>query len=253
MRDFTPSLRNDLAQVVLDRARADEQLRGDLAVRVSLRHEARDLRLLRRQLTQGVDGAFASVLAGRLQLDARALGERLHAEVGEEAVGRPQLPACINASALTSQPFAVEEVSTSEIDGHPSSTESVDRLDVELLGSLIVREERLRARRDPEGPVRPAHPGHLRETRASIRGQLGCSGSDRSLDQLDHPPVRGAEVVRILSDPKRRRASLVVAAEAVVEHRLSPVEHRESDSLTSPRRVLTAFVDQRDRLGLAAA
>ena len=36
------------------------------------------------------------------------------------------------------------------------------------------------------------------------------------------PQLRGAEVVRILGDPKRRRASLVVAAEAVVEHRLQP-------------------------------
>ena len=153
------------------------------------RHKAGDLRLLRRQLTKGVDGASAGMLAGRFQLDACALGERLHAEVGEEVVRRPQLPACIDASALTSQPLAVEEVSASEIDGHPRPTESFDRLDIELLGSLVFREQRLRARRDPEGPVRPAHPGHLRETRASIRGQLGCSGSDRSLDQLDHAPV----------------------------------------------------------------
>jgi nicotinamidase-related amidase len=35
--------------VVLDRARADEQLSGDLSVRVSLRHKPRDLCLLRRQ------------------------------------------------------------------------------------------------------------------------------------------------------------------------------------------------------------
>jgi hypothetical protein len=154
---------------------------------------------------------------------------------------------------LTSQPFAVEEVSTSEIDRYPRSTESIHCLDIELLGSLIFRQERIRARRDPEGPVRPARPGHLRETRASARGQLGCSGSNRSLDQLDYPPVRGAEVVRIGSDPKRRYASLLVAAEAVVQHRLGPVEHREPDSLTSSRHFPTAFVDQRHRLVLAAA
>ena len=62
-----------LAQVVLDRARADEELRGDLAVGVALRREARDLRLLRRELVERVDGPLAGMLACRLQLDrARA-------------------------------------------------------------------------------------------------------------------------------------------------------------------------------------
>src|SRR6202521_5024366 len=112
-------LAEHLEQVVLDCARTDEQLSGDLSVRVSLRHKARDLCLLRRQLTKAIDGAFSSMLAGRFQLDACAPGERLHAEVGEEVMRRPQLTACIKASALTSQPLAVEEVSACEIDGNP--------------------------------------------------------------------------------------------------------------------------------------
>jgi hypothetical protein len=56
--------------------------------------QRRDLCLLRCQLTDGVDGASANMLAGRFQLDACALGERLHAEVGEEVVRCPQLPSC---------------------------------------------------------------------------------------------------------------------------------------------------------------
>ena len=83
------------------------------------------------------------MFAGRLQFDACALGERLHPEVGEEVVRRPQLCAGVKASPVTSQPFAVEEVGASEIDCHPRSAESVDRLDVECLGSLIVGQERL--------------------------------------------------------------------------------------------------------------
>src|SRR5439155_3499919 len=70
---------------------------------------------------------------------------------------------------------------------------------------------------------------------------------------LGYAPVRGAEVVRMLDDPKRRRASLLVATEAVVQHSLSPIEHRESSSLTSERHVAPAFGDQGVRLGLAAA
>jgi hypothetical protein len=38
----------DLAQVVLDGLLADEELRGDLPIRVSFSCEARDLRFLRR-------------------------------------------------------------------------------------------------------------------------------------------------------------------------------------------------------------
>src|SRR5882724_996638 len=88
-----------LAQVVLDRARADEELRGDLPVGASLRCKTRDLRLLRGQLVERLDGSPAGALAGRLELDPRALGERLHPEVGEELVGGPELPACVVAPA----------------------------------------------------------------------------------------------------------------------------------------------------------
>ena len=54
-----------------------------------------------------------------------ALGERLHPEVGEELVGDPQLLACVKASALPSQPLAVQEVGPGEIDRHSRSTEPV--------------------------------------------------------------------------------------------------------------------------------
>src|SRR3954464_15098544 len=69
-----------LAEVVLDGARADEQLSGDLAVGVPLRREAWDLKLPRGQLVDRLRGPLAGMLAGRLQLDPSALGERLHAE-----------------------------------------------------------------------------------------------------------------------------------------------------------------------------
>ena len=65
-------------EVVLDRARTDEQLGGDLSVRVPLRHEAGDLRFLWGQFAQGADGRSANLLAGRRQFDACALGERPH-------------------------------------------------------------------------------------------------------------------------------------------------------------------------------
>jgi len=63
-------------------------------------------------------------------------------------VRRPQLPACIETSALTSQPLTVDEVCTSEIDRDPRPTQSIDRLDIELLGSLNFNRKGLRARRE---------------------------------------------------------------------------------------------------------
>src|ERR1700741_4007024 len=62
-----------LAQVVLHGARADEQLGGDLAVGTAIGREAGDLRLLRRQLVEGGGRPLSCVLAGRLELDPRAL------------------------------------------------------------------------------------------------------------------------------------------------------------------------------------
>ena len=73
-------LGEDLAQVVLDGARADEQLRADLGVRAAVAGEPGDLRLLRRERVARLGGALARRLAGGQQLAAGALGERLGAD-----------------------------------------------------------------------------------------------------------------------------------------------------------------------------
>jgi hypothetical protein len=59
----------------------------------------------------------------------------------------PQLLACIKASALTSQPLAEEEVSARQIRPDSCSTEPLDRVHIQFLGSLIFHQERL-----PRGP-----------------------------------------------------------------------------------------------------
>ena len=47
-----------------------------------------------------LDAALAGVLAGRLELDARALGKRLHAELAKQLMGGPQLLAGVEPAAL---------------------------------------------------------------------------------------------------------------------------------------------------------
>src|SRR5262245_9767094 len=79
-------LREHLAQVILDGAVAEVELRGDLGVGQPLGGEASDLRLLRREVVAGLDRALADGLPGRQQLAAGALGERMRAHRLERVV-----------------------------------------------------------------------------------------------------------------------------------------------------------------------
>jgi hypothetical protein len=80
---FDSELAERLAEVVVDGAGADEQLRGDLLIRGPLGGEAGDLCFLGGQVVARVDGPFARMFAGRLELDPGALSERFHAELRE--------------------------------------------------------------------------------------------------------------------------------------------------------------------------
>ena len=102
--------------MVLDGARADEEVGGDLAVGVAVRRQAGDLRFLRGELVMRIHGPFSGMSARRLQLGPCTLGERVHPEVTEEVVGDLQLLARVKASAFASQPFAVEKVRAGKID-----------------------------------------------------------------------------------------------------------------------------------------
>jgi hypothetical protein len=66
--------------VPLDRAGAEEQLRPDLGVGQAVSGEPADLLLLRSEHLALLGAALAHRLAGRDQLSACALGERIHAD-----------------------------------------------------------------------------------------------------------------------------------------------------------------------------
>src|ERR1700720_274214 len=68
-----PELAEHLAQVPLHCARAEEELGADLGIRLPVRGYARDLRLLRGQVVERLNGALAHRLAGGLQLATRAV------------------------------------------------------------------------------------------------------------------------------------------------------------------------------------
>src|SRR5690606_24223543 len=73
-------LREHLAEVVLDGAGADEQLTADLGVRVAVRGQRRDLRLLRCEQILSVDAAGAGGASGRDQFPTGPVRKRSGAE-----------------------------------------------------------------------------------------------------------------------------------------------------------------------------
>src|SRR5512132_2203701 len=110
-----PELAEDLVQVPLDRARAEEQLGADLRVGEPVAGEPGDLLLLRRERLARVERAAAHLPAGRGQLARGADGERLHPDLGEEVLGRPQPLARLAQTALAAQPLAVEQVRAGQL------------------------------------------------------------------------------------------------------------------------------------------
>src|SRR6266566_5319250 len=108
-------LGEDLGQVVLDRAWADEQPGTDLRVGQAVPGQPRDLGLLRGQLDSGLDGALARGLASSGQFAPGPLGERLDTHRRQHVVGGAQLLAGIRAAALAAQPLAVEQMRAGEL------------------------------------------------------------------------------------------------------------------------------------------
>jgi hypothetical protein len=171
-------------QVVLDRSRADEELTCYLRVRVPLGSQPYDLPLLGGENVAALDRSFADRLSGRQQLAAGALGERLGADAAERLVGEAQVLAAVVAPVHPTQPLAVKQVGTAELDDDPVALEALDRLAVERLGDVDVAQQCLRPGQDAEGPVCAAGPGSFLELPEGGRGFLDGAASEARLDQF---------------------------------------------------------------------
>ena len=83
---------------------------------------------LRRELVEGVDGAFADGFSGGGEFAAGAFGERVSADLSEHLVGGAELLACVDAAVFAAQPFAVEESAAREFECCAAVGEPFDRL-----------------------------------------------------------------------------------------------------------------------------
>src|SRR4051812_40978252 len=151
-----PELREDLAEVVLDRPRADEEPSADLVIGEAFAREPRDLQLLGGQILARLGRAPARPLARGQQLTRHALRERLDIHGREHLLCDAQVLAGLQPTALAAQPFAVLEVGAGELDSDPRAAEPLDRLAVQRVSDVALAHERSAARLKPEGPVGPA-------------------------------------------------------------------------------------------------
>jgi hypothetical protein len=139
-------LGEDLAQVVLDGVRADEQPGADLRVGQAVAGQLRDPGLLGSQLLAELGGRLSGAPAGGFpgghQLAAGPFGERFHAYLGEHVVGGAQLLACVEPTVLAAQPLAEQQVGAGEIRAEPGAAEPLDSLPVQILGGLALGEQR---------------------------------------------------------------------------------------------------------------
>ena len=95
--------------------------------------------------------------------------------------------------------------------------------------------------------------GDLRQPPERICGASGLPLRTAASTSSASSHSRGAEAVRILGGPLGGGQGVLVAAEAVVEHRRAPVGGGQPEALAAAQHVLPAGVDQRQRLGLVAA
>src|SRR5262249_6443262 len=204
-------------QVPLDGARADVELRADLGIRVPLGRQARDLRLLRSEVSARLVGALACRLAGRLELAARALRERRGAHPIEEHVRRAQVFPGVATPVLAAQPLAVDEVRACKLRPHPRPADALDRLVVEQLGLLALAEQRPEPRLEASRPVVVAKPRPLDGQLAGALDPRPIVGPRGRIAQLGQRPAEGLERM-VLAGALGRYQSVFVAAEAVEEY-----------------------------------
>src|SRR4051812_2676473 len=110
-------LPEDVAQVVVDRPRAEEELCGDLSIRGALAHEAGDLELLRRELVDRAGIAFPCRLPARAELAASPLFPRSGPQALERLERRAQVGAPSQGARGARERLAVEKLGPRALDG----------------------------------------------------------------------------------------------------------------------------------------
>src|SRR5215208_3540989 len=135
-------LQEDLAQVVLDRAGADEQLCADLRVGETVSGEPSDVCLLGCEHAARVVLALPRRFTRGQELVPGPVGKPFGPDAAEHLVGGSELLARVDAPVLATQPFAVQKPGAGEVDHATAARKPLDRLAVERLRGSSVAHQR---------------------------------------------------------------------------------------------------------------
>ena len=113
-----------------------------------------------------------------------ALGKRLGTHFHEPRMRGSKLLARVDAARASAQPFAVQQMGASEVEGDAAVAEAFDRLAVEALGERAVAQQRARTRLDAERPLGPGDLRPLAQALERVSCQLGLAAAGGRLDQL---------------------------------------------------------------------
>src|SRR5262245_45881989 len=151
-------LREHLVQVVVHRARAEEQLGGDLPVGSALAHDPHDLQLLWREAAERGLVPPARGLAAGPQLARGKVGPRPRPEPLEHLERGPQMSPRIGAPALAAQPFPVPQLGTGRVERPPATGVLLERVLEVLLRAVARSQQRTAAGYERTGPLRTGVP-----------------------------------------------------------------------------------------------
>lgn len=123
-----PEFREDLSEMPLDRSWTQKELCADLRVGKTVSREAGDLLLLRREPVAPFQGPWLDLFPCSEQFEACSLGEGVHPDGAEQVVCGPKLIAGVHPSSVVAEPFAVQQVGTTQLGPHPRPPQMLDRL-----------------------------------------------------------------------------------------------------------------------------
>jgi hypothetical protein len=127
----------------------------------------------------------------------------------------------------------VQQVGAGEVDAHPGPAQAGDRLAVEALGGRTLAQQRARTRVEPERPVGATGRSPLGEPPVGTGRRLVGSAARGGLDQLDQRPVQEGQLPGVLGGSLGGDQCLVVAAKAVAEHSVRPLDDGYPNSFAS--------------------
>ena len=237
-------LREHLAQVPLDRARAEEELRADLRVRQAVASEPGDLRLLRGQVVAASRPcACAPSRRWPAARGGRARRTPRRPSRSNTSCAVAQLRAGVDPAVLPPQPLAVQELGAGQLDPHAGCGPAVrSPRGAGRRRSAPARAARGCSPRSPSAQSRAAGPASApRAAPAPPPRVRSWPLRTAGLDQLGERPLRASRAPRGSAAARAAAATrFLVLAEAVAQHGAGPLRHVHPDAFAAPGGVLEA-------------